>query len=570
MHFYYSQKMSLPIPVLTSTEPIGTIGLPSTPSKTAKPVPYSQFDCEDTLLTADQILTRWRSDRIALAKAINPVTLPNPWTGIISRDSECLCRAGTLKKPFLSAGTCTGCGTLSRLFKYGEITTSAPIMVQVGEYTGMRLVVTHLRRGVNIGYGLSGYKQTVLPAVLGSRLLDDLATYQACEESLAANVQDTQFWACQGSPVDHYVLISCFLENELRKDGIPTTPVLKWVFECQGDVNMVEEVPSLGKGTLAEITAIPEYVESPRSPTARSSPVLPLTTEVSRGLLLQLVSTLRFLSRYAFTHGTPSLASLGFSKTPAAYIYDGVTIASPITLRLIPGSSTSLSATGGPPPQVLRLYYPGTLFAQSTDISLLPKIEVEPFFNVKRPSEGCVNSTDPAAPTVLSNPCLPEYVSRRVICYRVGDADTKTRIESLPSPEKIPHLPSLIKERLSSTVVEAGLGPRQFSFASYVRHLGIPLFHSSFDLYAFWTALMCEEAFYLAVHNDQILIDTWRQLFDISEYEGLMADIQRVRHRRSEGSLSADEILTLLSKRHLRCDALEHTWGTLKDVFSKT
>lgn len=521
------RKMDLPLPQVHTTS-IGTLGLSN---RTAEPtVTYKALACDKQLLSADQIVTRWQHDRHGIAKAVSHLDLPNPWEKTIAQDSECVCKMSTEQKAFTGEG-CIGCTVLGRLFKQGEIATNTPFTIQVGTNTGLRLVAHNYKRGVNIGHGLAGYVKTDYPTRIGHRLLEELSNVQACESSFAGHVQNTTFWACEGSPIHQYILISCFLENEARKAHLPTTPTLRWMFECAGDINVVEELLSLNKGTLGDVTAIAEYMESPRSPTARASPIIPLQAEVSRGLLLQLVSTLHFYSRYAFTHGFPSLQGLGFSKKPAAFMYDDMKISSPITLHIIPSGSSAISAVSSDG-KVIRIYYPGTSLERGIDVSLLPKISVSPFFGLKK-TDACVLSSRPTTVGSLATfttPCLPSYLNMRVMGYKIG---------SNPN-----------------------------SFTAYVRHLGIPLFHSSFDLYAFWTALMCEEPFYLAIHNDQAVIDIWRQLFALDEYESVMSDIRKYRHRGAkESPPSSDEITALLSKYHLRCDALEHTWAALKALF---
>ncbi len=516
------KKMDLSVPVVHTTG-VGTLGITARPAE-AK-TNYKLLECDQSLLTADQIIARWRQDRHAIARSLSSEGLTTDVWKNVSVGDECLCRMGVEEKAFTGAGACVGCNVLSRLFKQGEIATGTPFMIQIGAHTGMRMIAYTYKRGVNIGHGLAGYVNTDYPARVGHHLLEELSSLQACESSFAGHVQGTSFFACQGSPVHQYMVVSCFLENELRKGGLPTTPIFRWVFECNGDVNIVEEIPSLGRGTLAEITAVPEYLESPRSPTARVSPIIPLTADVARGLLLQLVSTLHFYSRYAFTHGFPGLHSLGFSKQPAAYMYDGMKVTAPITLHLIPSGSTAVSAASSEG-KILRVYYPGTALERGIDVNLLPKITVTPFFGTKKVEVGTCARTSGSLAT-FTTPCLPAYTNMRVIGYKIGS--------------------------------------NPISFTAYVRHLGIPLFHSSFDLYAFWTALMCEEPFYLAVHNDASIVDIWRQLFAPDEYDALMLDIQKYRHRKAGSAPPAsDEITALLSKYHLRCDALEHVWASLK------
>lgn len=498
---------------------------------------YNQVSCLDTLLSADNIISRWQYDRRLIAKAIKIETLADPWTSIISKDNACLCGLNQQGRAFTSPGACVGCNVLSRLFNKGEVVLDTATLIQAGHYTGVKISIHKFKRGVDTAHGLVGYENKQLPAILGAQLLTEFASMQACENTFSSHVQDTSFWACKGSMIEHYILVSCFLENALRKMGFSTLPTFRWVYECRGDMNVIEEIPNLGRGSLEKIITNPDY----RSPALRagSEKRLELNPDTCRGILLQLISTLHFYNRYAVTHGSPCIQNLGFSRAPAAYMYEDVRISSPITLHVIPSGTTSLSTFSGDN-KVVRVYHPGASFNQSVDYKLLPRIEVSSFLGLKHGEAGaevCVApsvSPTPSRPSsgegLFTVPCLPEYLRMRTIGYKIG----------------------------SNTA----------SFTTYVRHLGIPLFHSSFDLYAFWTALMCEEPFYLAVSNDRVILDIWKQLFDPSYYNDLMKDIQAV-HRRASGSpsLGADQIVTLLSKYFLRCDALDYTWARIQTTF---
>lgn len=523
--------MDITIPTLTKRE-IGTIGLssPSLRSIPGKIIEYGNISCEGTLLSADQIILRWGTDRHSIARCVSSSKLSDPWTGLVSQDDSCGCRLGDTGKPFTCPIACTGCNVSSRLFKKGDIVQEHPFTIQVGKYIGTKYALHSFKKGLDVGFGFKGYERTDAPMVVGSLLLDHMSALQACETSFSTHVQNTSFWACKGSPIEHYIMISCFLENEMHKGGFPTIPTFRWSFQCDGNINVVEEVLSLGKGTLTGVSSVSEYVESPRSPTARSSPITPLTSDTSRGIILQLVSTLHFLNRYAFTHGSPSLNCLGFSKTPSAYIYDDVKISSPVGLRIIPSTTSALSAAGinG---SAVRIYHPGLILDQSVNHKLLPKIVITPFIGIKQSDSFCNASSRADSLVVMSNPCLPEYIRLRIIGYKIGSNTN--------------------------------------SFTSYVQHLGIPLFHSSFDLYAFWVALMCESPFYQAVHNDQPLLDIWRQLWNPSEYDTMMNELQIVRQRSEHDvPLAPSDIVTFVSSYYLRCDALENTWQHLKNLSS--
>ena len=100
------------------------------------------------------------------------------------------------------------------------------------------------------------------------------------------------------------------------------------------------------------------------------------------------------------------------------------------------------------------------------------------------------------------------------------------------------------------------IGKNTLSFTSYVRHLGIPLFYSSFDVYSFFISLMTNDTFYNTVLENNCLKSIWEQLWNPDQYEDMMEDFELFR---GKGIYTYQNNVDFLSKYFLRCDALTIT-----------
>jgi hypothetical protein len=469
-------------------------------------IKYSDILCEGTLHSADQIINRWNIDRYLLAKSVSTTHLVDPFSNILSKDDSCKCQLGIGGKPFTLPKTCAGCLISSRLYHKGDIIPDQEFTINFGTHVGLKLKLITFKKGINLSCGLKGYSISKLNQHDRSQIIQELSQMRACENSFNIHVQNTIFWESEGA-LDQYIMVSSFLEHEFEKVGIPVTPIFKWAFQCDCNINIIDEVPSLGRGTFDEIRAENKYLSNKF-----------LIPEISEGIILQLVSTLHFLSTYAFVHSNPCLHYLGFSKTPVNYIYDGVTISSKIGLRLIPSGCSSISAADDK--EIIRIYHPGSLLIQSADYTQVPKIETMPFITLNNSSSKC--SSTKKSKKLLNNPCMSEYLNISTVCYKIGNVN---------------------------------------NFEHYIRHLGIPLFYSSFDLYCFFTALMCEELFYNSVKGSK-LANLWKKLWLPNEYSDMMINLRIFQEKKEPPQFK--KILIFLSKYYLRCDAVNFIWAELK------
>jgi hypothetical protein len=243
------------------------------------------------LLNADQILSKWGEDRKQLSRSLRTDEPMIEWKSIIPIDS---CSSG-VGNPTCIRGVCKGCVVCGRLFDNGVIVLDKKTTVLKGTRTGLQFHV------FQTDGSLKGYRKK------------------------------EKAFSCQGSLFENYALISACLGYEMEKFKLPTTPPFLWLWQCKNEINVVDQYLNLGNG-LSLMKLSSEYNNRKR-----------FNPSVLNGIVGQLLSTLHCVSRYKFHHGAESIMSLGFTNNICSYSYDGKSISSPITLRLIPSGVSALS-----------------------------------------------------------------------------------------------------------------------------------------------------------------------------------------------------------------------------------
>ena len=549
--------------------------------------PYTQIGCLDELLSASQIIDRWARDRSQIVDQIQdfktasspmfPEPFSNfpsrrgihgtgregqvgpdvkgeslllkghpvyredifspadfsrragdgpwqPWLPIFSKDRNCMNKLGWGPPPFAQRQVCAGCHAVTRMVPKKKMPESAIFQIGVGKYRGVILSVRTLSRD------LVGYRQSLTPQRVGVRILNQVSHMQTCEPSYAVNLSVTRFWETL-SGVDQYITVSCLIEQLMTKSKIPCEPIFRWAYSCGSDTIVIDETPSLGVGSLKNLTHNLDYLSvTPTAPTPPVGGVLSLKTSLIRGLIAQLVTSLHSLSASDFIHGEPSLASLGFINKLTTYTYNGADISCPVTLVIVPSSQSSISTVDGEG-QRHRFYNAGKTQVKDLKGDHLPVQEIVPFLarqgtpRTAVADQICVK--DPRS-EAFSNPCLPELFECIVMGYRIGSCDEL--------------------------------------FTTYLRNLGVPLFGSSFDLYIFFTSLMAESVFYHGVISDPVSLNIWKNLWHAQEYETVMSSLVAFHHEQRVETPSFKEILTLLKPFILRCDALKNTWRQTREA----
>lgn len=95
-------------------------------------------------------------------------------------------------------------------------------------------------------------------------------------------------------------------------------------------------------------------------------------------------------------------------------------------------------------------------------------------------------------------------------------------------------------------------------FKYYTRNLASTLF-LSYDIYAFFTAFICNKLFYNNILRNKNFFEIWESLFLQSEFSDLMQELDKI--RMSDEEPSSDKILKILSKYTLRSDSVDHCWN---------
>jgi hypothetical protein len=499
----------------------------ATPSMEA-PIKYNNVQVLKQLISANQILDRWSEDRNRLATTFQTEDLSSNLLGAtLSCDNRCMCHGGWGAAPFSSSQICVGCSVLLRLVPKTRIPETGLVKILVGSYAGSELQIR------SSATEMVAYQHDPYSASMMEILTQKLRAVDSCDPGFLATISKSKIWSA-GSNVTHYIAISSILQQIMLERGIPSIPPFRWAYGCANETFVVDEKFSLGIGNLESVISVPEYVDSPRTPMARSSPVIPLTRNVAGGILTQLIAILHLLAGHGFVHGEPSLSFLGFSAKKSYFEYDGVKIESPVTMHLIPSpkSSINLKRADGHHRLINRI---SPHMREITSMKI-PVIESRAFLTTKTGVSGGAGTSErcqkPSSPVMAGSgfrsPCMEEIKQHQVMGYRIGDFKDV--------------------------------------FASYVQNSGVPLFHLSFDVYAFMVSLMMEPSFYRAVHNDLRLKTIWSDLWFHSEYELVEAKLMELRHADDRKIASSKEILNFLAPLNLRCNALDYLWQSLKKV----
>lgn len=312
-----------------------------------QPLPYTDFNVIDQLESADQILTRFREDRRNISRAVNLCDLNTLFHNLVPQNEECSCKITGISA---TKKTCLGCAIISRLYTNGNIIVNKTITIRPGNINSGLQFYTFLTQTCKSQ--IRGYKQiNYYPQVL-----QRISNMGKCGSPKA-----TTYFSSQGTYIEHYAVISSIIEYEMNKVNIPCIPTFRWIWKCENQIGIIESIPNLGRATFNEITKNSEFLESPRSPVATRTAVLPLRYEVGRGIMAQLIVSLHFLSSYSFLFGSPSIRNIAFSRTPVDFVYQGVNIISPLTLHLIPSGTSSISLG-----ENLRIFHPGAKCIRNT------------------------------------------------------------------------------------------------------------------------------------------------------------------------------------------------------------
>lgn len=420
------------------------------------------MNVKKNLLTADKIIESWELNRYQASKLLNLDNFP----GSVIADK-----------------------IIENLFPRGVIIENSPFEIKTGKYIGNNYIII-TNHSICQGYTKVNINQLVHEVI---------ANYQdmsLCENKFISFIQNAEFLKCNGSPTENYIMISCFIEKEMRKKGFLSKPTFRWAykFPLLNKINIIEQIPTLTFNSIK------------------------WNLNKVKNVIYQLIIILHFLSKYAFTHGNPSLNYLNFWNESFSFEYETLNIESDILLSISPSSYSSISYMDK---VMKRIYHPGNIADQTIDVDVLPEIEFKVFDNYQ---------------TNKCKACDSSEISGNSIS--LDESNTETVVS---------------ESRISSYKIKN-------NFLPYVRYLGIPLFYSSFDFYCFFVTMMSNSKFRNIVVNDIYLYNLWKELWLEDEYEIMMENLN------SSDLENSEKILLFLKSFHLRCDALYLSWNYINMI----
>jgi hypothetical protein len=295
-------------------------------------------------------------------------------------------------------------------------------------------------------------------------------------------------------------------------------------------------MPSIG--TISELHKIEIYHQlDPNANTMKSQhfAYMPLKTSIARTIIIQLLVTLSELSTINFSHGTPSIHAILFTKDPISYMYNGVHVEGPITLKI--GDMWNSSATFG------KIHY-------------FPK-------NIK------------SSMYIERNMFVPEIATKTVSmahCYDVGAIQDNNNNTPIVCPATITTCPDATTYNLckSRNVTLYRLTNSTLEIYSAMRHIGFPLYVGSFDFYCFMVSLMCDKSFYDAVIKDDKLYRLWSMMWlidDLPNIERLIKETHDIEARGetpTSNRAASNAVINIIRGAWLRCDITRFLWSLIK------
>lgn len=455
---------------------------------------YQNLNSTDLVESHDDILKEWSDDRKNIAKLIrNNFEENNIWFNIVPYDKYCQSCLDKKIPPFIKNKSCVGCYCMSIVYVNGKI-NSKIFTLKNKNY--------HIQTKIGV---LDKYKNTKLSNIFGRKISNRLI--ETCQSGFINLISETKFLKSTSNSITQYILTSCFLINEFNKINIPCLPSFTWVFQCNNEINYIDEI-LLDEIPFNEINN---------------------NSKIVTGIIEQLLSISHFLSRYYFIHGNPNHQYLKFERKPCNYKYFDKVITCPITLRYIPSIYSSFSSVRLTPIKSdtskneeekwsssnIRLFYSNKTINSDMDSRIMKRIEISSIIDNRSGiyyNENC-NCRNKSK---KFNPMIEDYTKMKYTTYRLGDAYQ--------------------------------------TYVTYIRDLGIPLFSGSYDLYSFLTTLMLNTKFKDIVMNDFKLSKLWENIWTQIDYENVKI-IMDQNHDKKQF-----EMKNFLSDKNLRCDVVNFCW----------
>lgn len=402
--------------------------------------------------------------------------------------------------------TCPQCKNIKRLIDFGRTKIGDAFHIECGSSAGQQLIMAEAT--ISKLFILRESPPDAVARALENPYITNLNKCSAgCNlaGSDTCMVKDYQTMDYIGTdPYTNNLFINWYLNAKLQELGIPNIIKMHIGFVCSQNGYSLYEYPDIGR--LRHLQEHPEFLvhtDKP-SPTAKADDKVPISKDTARGIVMQLFAVLHALRPYDFSHGGPSSRSILFKRDSCSYLYDGVHVEGPLTVKICDLYHAGITVGN-------RRLYNKSVIADE-------ELRTKPF----RPIIDTVTITpfsfDRSAP------------ANDITIYRLKDPNQ--------------HFQEAI-------------------LFMYIKHLGLPIYQSSFDAYGFMVSLMADRSFYLTVMNDESMYMLWRQMWLPEEFDLVQDKIQGL-HASADPVTRVDKIFRFLAGFGLRCDMIEHGWNMIK------
>lgn len=449
--------------------------------------------CNDTL-GADFTFHRYEKDKAQVLDLVyhHPdILVSTLWQpdGPLAIDTNCLCKmgAGDIRSKF----SCIQCKTLSRLIDFRLGYTEEPFLVQCGHYTGRKLAMANsFTSGPYIRWN------TTAPHL-----------YQLYTSKYRKSIQcgtpylpDLQ--AIEADPFTIRTIILWTIYDLFKEHSLPHCPKLYTAFICGSNAYSLYDVPTIGSfSKLLQTYTIDK--------------------KLIKGLILQLLVIATELRKIHFSHGMPSINSMTFDKTTISYLYNGVKIVSPVTMKLADMWHSSAVING------VHYFSPDIKSEIYSERSMyIPEIQT-----MNLPTAYCA-----AYNSDLPCPSTKECGKINSLCT-VNDSETYYR-----------------------------LSENNMETYNAIRHMGFPIYSGSFDLYCWIVSLMLNNEVFTTVINDPYLNRIWMSMWTRQDMDLIHTRLAEI-HARNLDSKQLNNpniILDIVSGVWMKCDIIDSLWKVIK------
>ena len=460
-------------------------------------IPYSSLEVFNILCSADDIIDRMRYDNNILFKNMRNELFKID--DVLSTDDECLCKMGWGVRPYVNKYFCVPCELMRRLSSSVKVPEDKILKIEVGKYEGRKIHITTFLDTYNNYYNDESF-QGIFTTMISKQI-----NLELCDNAFIDFHKKTKLYLTN-SYMTNYIMNCIFITNKMMKYKMPNVPDYVWSYCCDKEVKILRNT-TVG---FNEILNSEAFQVKNKLATAHTN-LNPLKIEIVRSILLQLVSSLHFLSKYAYIHGKANISEVRFTVKPVSYKYEGVSISSPFILHIQPTINSSLSFESDKG-NIIRLGYNSNITTiNSFDFPINNREIIINFYKTDKISKDDVLM-------------LPEISDKMTYCYKVGEHNIN-------------------------------------SFINFTNNYSIPLIHSSFEFYCFIISLMCEDSFYVSFIEDIQMQRIWYNLWFAPEYEKMMQDLAQLK---TNIKVEHQDILNMVSSYTLRTDAIKFFWEFLK------